>query len=691
MTKLRIGVDVGGTFTDVVGMDDTGTIRFAKTPSTPQNQAVGVIDGIRKILDIFGATPADVAQIVHGTTVATNALLERAGARTALITTSGFRDVLHIGRQDRPSLYDLTAARPEPLVSRRYRREVDERILHDGRVERPLDVAQLRDLVRELVEEDIEAIAICFLHSYANPTHEQQAAAIVREMAPHLQVSASCEILSEFREFERVSTTVINAYVQGAMDRYLKSLVTRLREEGIAAPLMVMQSNGGMMSASAAASRAINTLLSGPAGGVLASSFLAELLNDRDFITADVGGTSFDVSIVEKGVPALRTEGSVEGYAVKFPHIDIHTIGAGGGSIAWVDAGGALRVGPRSAGAKPGPVCYQRGGTEPTVCDAFAALGWLGERSLLAGQMSLDIAAARAAIDARIARPLGLDVETAAEGIVRVAKAAMCRAIRLITVERGQDPRRFTLLPYGGAGPLHASDIARELGIGRILVPVAPGNFSAFGVLAAPILYDEVTTCRLALDDGLDLAGLTRRYEELEERLTQRLLAEGCAREAIVYERKADLRYRGQAYELSVPVTVGALDPARFAETIDAFHALHERLYGFARLGTPLELVNLRAAGKVPTPRNGLGASAADGELQQARRDMRRIYLDGAWTTAPVYWRDHLAPHARITGPAVIEENGSTFILFAGDELAIDPYGAMEIVTVSADQLSEVA
>lgn len=691
MTKLRIGVDVGGTFTDVVGMDDAGNIRFAKTPSTPQNQSIGVVDGIRKILAVFGLTSADVTQIVHGTTVATNALLERAGAKTALLTTKGFRDVLHIGRQDRPSLYDLTAKRPDPLVARRHRREVDERILHDGRVERPLDADHLRGVVRELVEEGIEAVAICFLHSYANPRHEEQAVAIVREIAPQMQISASYDILPEFREFERVSTTVINAYVQGAMDRYLKSLVAKLREEGIAAPLMVMQSNGGMMSAEAAAARAMNTLLSGPAGGVLASSFLSDLVGGRDFITADVGGTSFDVAMVENGVPALRTEGAAEGYSIKFPHIDIHTIGAGGGSIAWLDAGGGLRVGPRSAGAKPGPICYQRGGTEPTVCDAFAVLGWLGENSLLGGQMSLDIAAARLAIEAKIAKPLGMSVEEAAEGILRVAKAAMCRAIRLITVERGEDPRRFTLLPYGGAGPLHASDIARELGIGRVLVPVAPGNFSAFGVLAAPILTDEVATYRRTLNAGLDLDELAARYQTLESRLTDRLLAEGCSRTEILYERKADIRYTGQAYELTVPVALGTLSQSSFAETIQAFHELHERMYGFSRAGTPLEIVNLRASGKVPTPRNGFGGSLDGGAAEAARRETRDIYLDGAWTTAPVYWRDQLSAGTNLVGPAVIEEGGSTFILFAGDELTVDPYGAMDVRMVSATQLREVA
>jgi len=691
MTKLRIGVDVGGTFTDVVGMDDKGIIRFAKTPSTPHNQSEGVIDGIRKILAIFGANAEDVTQIVHGTTVATNALLERAGAPTALITTKGFRDVLHIGRQDRPSLYDLTAERPEPLVPRRFRREINERISFSGKIEEPLNEEELRTVVRELMEEGIQAIAVCFLHSYANPVHEQIAARVIGEVAADMKVSVSHEILAEFREFERVSTTVINAYVHGAMDRYLRSLTAKLREENIFAPLMVMQSNGGMMSAQAAAARAVNTLLSGPAGGVLASTFLSEQAGGRNYITADVGGTSFDVAVVENGEPSLRTEGMAEGYSIKFPHIDIHTIGAGGGSIAWIDAGGGLRVGPRSAGARPGPICYSRGGTEPTVCDAFAVLGWLGESSLLGGAMSLDIASARQAIEEKIAKPLGLTIEEAAEGILRVAKAAMCRAIRLITVERGQDPRRFTLLPYGGAGPLHASDVAHELGMASITVPVAPGNFSAFGVLAAPVLCDEVATFRTVINNSLDLADLTSRFDVLEGRVMERLLSEGCAKEEIVWERKADIRYRGQAYELTVPIELNALDAGAIAKTVTAFHKLHERLYGFCRPESLLEVVNLRVVGKVPSPRGGFGTPDARETKENALLGTRQLYLRGEWFSASVYWRDALLPNQVVPGPAVIEENGSTFILFPEDTLIVQPSGVLEVTVNAANQNLKVA
>jgi len=691
MTKLRIGVDVGGTFTDVVGMDANGVIRFAKTPSTPHNQSEGVIDGIHKILAIFGAAAGDVTQIVHGTTVATNALLERAGAPSALITTKGFRDVLHIGRQDRPKLYDLTAERPEPLVPRRFRREIDERIAFTGEIETPIDHDELRALVRELADDGIRAIAVCFLHSYANPAHEKIAAEIIAEVAPDMKVSVSHEILAEFREFERVSTTVINAYVHGAMDRYLRSLTVKLNEQGVRAPLMVMQSNGGMMSAEAAAARAVNTLLSGPAGGVLASTFLSEQAGGRDYITADVGGTSFDVALVENGEPSLRTEGMAEGYSIKFPHIDIHTIGAGGGSIAWIDAGGGLRVGPRSAGAKPGPICYARGGTEPTVCDAFAVLGWLGKSSLLGGSMSLDTETARRAIEEKIAKPLGLTVEHAAEGILRVAKAAMCRAIRLITVERGQDPRRFTLLPYGGAGPLHASDVAHELGMGSITVPVAPGNFSAFGVLAAPILCDEVATYRTLVDDALDLAKLTARFDALAVGVAQRLLAEGCAEDEIVWERKADIRYRGQAYELTVPVDFGALDGAAIREMVTAFHMVHERLYGFCRKESLLEIVNLRVVGKVPSPRGSTQTDAAAGAGKDALIGTRRIYLGGAWLSASVYWREALQQGTVVAGPAIIEEHGSTFVLFPQDTLTVQANGALDVAVNSPSQTLKAA
>jgi N-methylhydantoinase A len=676
--NLRIGVDVGGTFTDVVGLDHLGGSFFTKVPSTPENQSIGVVHGITKLLQEMGAASGDVLQVAHGTTVATNALLERAGARTGLLTTAGFRDVLHIGRQDRPALYDLSARRPDPLVPRHLRHEVDERVLHTGEVRRPVDMDGLERAIAALLADGVESLAVCFLHAYANPSHEQQALAAIRRLAPQLNVSLSSEILPEFREFERTSTTVVNAYVQKTMERYLSRLADGFAGASLQAPLMVMQSNGGMMTAEAAATRSVNTLLSGPAGGVMAATNLSALLGGRNVITADVGGTSFDVALVENGRPVLRREGVIEGFPVKFPHIDIHTIGAGGGSIAWIDTGGGLRVGPRSAGAKPGPVCYGRGGVEPTVCDAFATLGWLGAGSLLAGEMRLDVATAREAIRTRIAAPLGLSIEAAAEGILRVANAAMCGAIRVLTVERGSDPRRFSLLPFGGSGPLHAAELARALGMRSVLVPIAPGNFSAFGVLAAPVRCDEVAVCRMR-DGAVDLPRLQALCDELGARAVARLVAQTCPAEAVVQERGLDLRYVGQAFELTVPLAADAVSAASWVAAVEAFHALHETLYGFARRDSAVEAVNLRVTGiypvALPAPRP---AQAHAGDTEGRPFEQRQVYFAGHWHDTAIYRRADLRPGQQVAGPAVLEEKGSTFVLCPEDSLQVDALGNLE-------------
>lgn len=478
MAKLKLGVDVGGTFTDVVGINEDGKVYFAKTPSTPEDQSIGVLNGIRALLEELGVAPDCVTGVAHGTTVATNTLLERNGAVTALITTKGFRDVLDIGRQSRPELYDLHARKPASLIPRYLRREADERMDYTGTVLVQLDMEELKKTIHELMEEGAESIAICFLHSYANDENEKKALEVIREIAPDFPVSVSSEILPEFREFERMNTTVMNAYVQPRMQKYVSQLRRRLDENGINSPLTIMQSSGGMMTDQIAAQKSVNTLLSGPAGGVLAAEFLSKITDYHNIITGDLGGTSFDVGIVQNGSIGITGEGVIEGFPVKFPHIDITTIGAGGGSIAWLDAGGALRVGPRSAGAVPGPVCYSKGGTEPTVTDAHAVLGRVGEK-LLGGKMHLDVAAARKAIEEKLAVKLNMTVEEVAEGILRVANSNMVRAIRVMTVERGIDPRKFVLLPYGGAGALHAVELARTLDIGTVVIPIAPGNFSA--------------------------------------------------------------------------------------------------------------------------------------------------------------------------------------------------------------------
>jgi N-methylhydantoinase A len=673
---VRVGVDVGGTFTDAVAVWGA-RIAYAKVPSTPRDQAAGVMEALGALLAQLRARPDDVEVVVHGTTVATNTLLERRGARVGLLTTLGFRDVLHIGRQSRPALYDLYVRRPAPLVPRRFRCEVRERTLCTGEVETPIDPAEVERLACALSAAGIESIAICFLHAYAGAGNERHAAAVVRAAAPGIPVSASSEILPEMREFERMNTTVLNAYVQPAVGRYVERLAGRLREAGVGAPLHVMRSNGGVARAPQAAVQAVHTLLSGPAGGVLGAAFLAETTGLAHLITADVGGTSFDVSIVEGGRPAVATEGAIEGYPIKFPHLDIHTIGAGGGSIAWLDRAGALRVGPESAGADPGPICYGRGGARPTVTDAHAVLGRLG--TLLAGEMPLDVEAGRRGLAERIGEPLGLTAEAAADGVLRVANAAMTRAIRVVTVERGVDPRGFTLVAFGGAGPLHAADLARSLGIGQVLVPVAPGNFSALGLLAAPVREDRVRAFR-GRADTVDAAALAAAFGALEQDARASLCGAGFAAARIRCERSADLRYVGQAYELTVPVPAGPLGTEAWRRVPAAYHQAHARAYGFAKPGDPVEIVNVRLGAFVEMARPRWQAQEArPGRAAPAPAARRAVWFAGRWEACAVFRRRDLRTGDRCAGPAIIEEHGATTVLAPQDAVAVDAWGNLRI------------
>lgn len=672
---LQIGIDVGGTFTDVVALDGTGHLHYLKTPSTPHNQSIGVLTGITQILAQLASTAVSIQRLAHGTTVATNAFLERKGAVTALLVTEGFRDVLHIGRQARPDLYDLHAARPAPLVRRRFRCEISERTRHTGQIEQQVNEAQVRAAIDMLLAAGVESLAICFLHSYINPVNEQRVAALVRELAPDLPVSVSSAILPEFREFERMNTTVLNAYVQPVVARYMQRLDERVQAAGVQPPLLVMQSTGGMMSVEAAAERSVHTLFSGPAGGVLAAAHLAELTGYANCITADVGGTSFDVATIIDGKPTMQTEGEIEGYPVKFPHIDIHTIGAGGGSIAWIDRGGALRVGPQSAGAVPGPVSYGQGGTEPTVTDAHAVLGHFGNDVRLADQLMLDIEQARAAIHDQLAKPLGLSIEETAGGILRVVNAGMARAIRVMTVERGLDPRNFVLVPFGGAGPLHALDIARQLRIGKVLIPVAPGNFSAFGLLVAPIRYDSVRTY-LAHGDTIDLAVVSQHLDTLQGEVAAQFQREQIAVEQCQFIRQADLRYLGQSYELTVDLPDGSLTAETWSQVEAAYHQAHAQFYGFAKETDPVEMVNLRLTGLVnqpPVTMRQLTAAAPGTKVQPVGE--AKLFTDGNWHTAPVVARASLGAEQTLHGPIIIRESGSTTILGVSDSATVDSIG----------------
>ncbi len=684
MTSLRIGIDIGGTFTDFVVYDPaSGQLRTFKLLSTPRDPAQAVLDGLQRIFEssqLLNTDNCSPITVIHGSTIATNALLERKGAPTALVTTRGFGDVLQIGRQNRPALYDFFADPPPPLVPAELRFEVEERVDHEGHVLKVLEEGEevVRQVRREKGEGEkgegrrVESVAVCLLFSFLRPEHEQAIGERLRRAGYF--VSLSSEILPEYREYERASTTVVNAYVSPIMDRYLSQLETHL-PAGVR--LGVMQSNGGSISPAQARREAVRCILSGPAGGVVGCEYVAKALAASSLpgeegpgvrvITFDMGGTSTDVSLID-GAPQVTTEAVVGGCPIRVPLLDIHTIGAGGGSIARVDEGGALRVGPESAGAAPGPVCYGRGGTRPTVTDANLVLGRIPPEHFLGGQMPLDLERARAALE-RLGRELGLSAEEAALGVVAVANAHMERALRVISVERGRDPRAFTLLSFGGAGGLHAADLARALGIRRVLVPPLASTLSAFGMLAADVVKDYTLTVMLPGETPVD--ELTARLEPLAERGRRDLLAEGVPAEDIRIERFLDMRYRGQSYELIVP----------FSETVYAdFHKQHLGQYGYANNDAPVEVVNLRVrAVGATTPPPLRREPPAGPDPEAARLETRPVRFEQGLLPTPLYRAEALRPGNRLAGPAVIVRADTTVLLGPSDRAEVDEFGNLLI------------
>ncbi|GAB3694894.1 hydantoinase/oxoprolinase family protein [Halorubrum pallidum] len=667
MEARRIGVDVGGTFTDVALSLD-GEIVTAKVPSTA-DQSEGVIAGIETACAEAGVDPERVDEFSHAMTVSVNALLEENGARTALVTTEGFRDVLEIGRQERPSLYDLDAEKPTPLVPRRRRFEVSERATTEG-VERPVDDGEVRSIAERVRETDAESVAVSLLHAYAHPENETRVAEVLREELD-VPVSASNEVLAEFREYERTSTTVVDAYVRPAIDRYVGRLTERARDLGLPQP-QIMQANGGITDADAVRRNAVTTVLSGPAAGVVGASAMAGGGDDADgregLVTFDMGGTSSDVSLVRDGEVERTTTGVINERPIKTPMVDVETVGAGGGSIARVDAGGALRIGPRSAGADPGPACYGRGGTEPTVTDANLVLGYIGSSTSLGGDLSLDEdgafdALAGLAEEAGLAGPL-----EAARGVHRVANANMTRAIRSVTVERGHDPRTFGLVAFGGAGPMHAIAIADGLDIDRIVIPRASGVLSAYGLLAADEKRDAVRTHQRPLAD-VDPDDVDAVYDALSEEL----LTEVSDRDAAAVRHAADLRYAGQSFELTVDVE----RPFDAANARERFDAAHEAAYGY-RADEPIDLVNCRVTATVARDAPPV-AYAADGDPLSGSRE---AVFAGEVRETPVYERGRLAPqHAGerspIEGPAVVEGDESTVVVPPGWGVRVRGDGAL--------------
>ncbi len=666
----RIGFDVGGTFTDFTLHDTAnGTLQHFKVPSTPADPSEAIEAGLRTLLDTLRIAPHDISFIGHGTTVATNMVIERRGVATGLITTRGFRDVLEIGRQVRPHLYDYTVRTPVPLVPREHRLEVPERIDAGGAVLLPLDEAAVAAAADVLGAAGVQAIAICFLHSYLNDAHERRAAEIVRARLPDMYLATSSDVLPEFREFERFSTTAINAYIGPRMERYLDRFLGRLSALGMTAQPYTIHSNGGLMSVETVRKYPVRCCLSGPAAGVVGAAEVARESGIANVITFDAGGTSTDVSLIERGVPAFASGRTIADYPVRSPMVDVHVIGAGGGSIAWLDDAGALKVGPRSAGADPGPVAYGKGGAKPTLTDANIVLHRLDPVALLGGRMPVDEAAARRVIAEKIAAPMGLSVEQAALGIIRIAVANMSRAIRSVSTEKGHDVREFALFPYGGAGPLHAAAVAEECGIGRVLVPVEPGTLCARGILLSDVSLDLVRS-EIVPVDAASWPHIVERFVSMQVNGRAWLEGERIPPERQRFARVIEARYKGQNHEVQVRLSDGDLLLGDFNA---AFAEAHRREYGYDIPERAIEVVNcrLKAIGLIDRPAPFFQDAAGTSQPKATRR----VHFAAGWIDTPIFDRDDLAIGTRLAGPAVIDEMSATTLVPPGCALTVDRTG----------------
>jgi N-methylhydantoinase A len=680
---LRIGVDIGGTFTDATVLDTaTGLVRFGKALSTPHDLVAGIFDAIH----VAGASPASAEFIIHGSTVAINAILERKGARTALVTTKGFRDVYEIGRINRPDSFNLFFRKHVPLVPRDRIYEVPERIGYDGAVLTPLDEDAARAIGRELRAQGIEAAAVMFLHSYANVAHERRMVEILRAELPDAFVSASHDVSREQREYERTSTVAANAYVGPRVSRYLERLQERLADDGFDGGLLIMQSSGGLCDVGTARVQCIQMLESGPAGGVVAAKTVGDALRSRDLISFDMGGTTAKACVLQNGSADLSSDyfvgGYNEGLVIRIPVIDIKEVGTGGGSIAWLNEAGGLRVGPESAGASPGPACYGAGGDKPTVTDAHLVLGRLSAQRFLGGRMNLDVDAATRVIETNVAGPLGLSLAAAASGVLAIANATMANAVRAVTTERGLDPRDFALVAYGGAGPLHAVDIARELAIRTVIVPVAPGNFSAFGMLVADLRREYARTHRVALR-AENLSGIASIAHELETEAAAWLQQAGVPNDNAVFEWGADVRYVGQDHSVTIPLQTGT-DDAAYRAIKATFDAAHLRRFSHNAPEEGAEIVAVRVSiiGTLSKPAMVEIASGSTLPPAEAILERRAVRFDrGAESEAIVYDRSRLLAGNEIDGPAIVQEAGSATCVPAGVHLVVDVAGHL-ILTV---------
>jgi N-methylhydantoinase A len=680
----RVGVDIGGTFTDVVLLDtETQQLQFIKVSTTPADPSDGFFRGVETALS--RSRDDAVWSIFHGSTVATNAVLEQKGSRIGLLVTQGFRDMLEIGRAYIPGIFTnyMRWTKPERLVPLERVREIPERLAADGSVVRPLNERAAREAIADLLREDIESLAISFLHSYANQAHEQRVVELVRSVAPNLFVSRSSDTLPEYREFERTMTTVLNAYIMPVVDRYLHRIEKGLTDRGFNAEMNIMRSDGGVMSLQAARQRPVNTVLSGPAGGVSGATYVAAVAGHPDIATLDMGGTSTDVCLSTQSEPRLSTDTWVSQYPIRVPIVDVTTIGAGGGSIASVSSTGALRVGPQSAGADPGPACYSRGGDRPTVTDADLLLGRL-PADLAGGEISLDVERARDAVRRQVADPLGLSTEEAAHGIIRIVNENMLGALRVVSVQRGVDPRDLVLVPFGGAGPVHGARLAQLVGIETVFVPALPGVLSALGFLLADI-KNVFTLTRVGVLESLDLSSYKRDLQRLMGRAHQWLQQEAVPPADREIAVALDLRYRGQAYEL--PLTISPrLDSVVVRELAQRFHGEHKQRYGFDAPSAAIEVVTLRvtAIGKLPKPALDRDEERHPDLIQEvptAQVDERNVYFDGAHHRTPIYDRLLLQPGNRLSGPAIIVQADCTTVLEPGHSLRVDTFGNLVVRT----------
>ena len=680
----RLGIDVGGTFTDLLLFEeDSGAIHLLKTPSTPEDQSVGIFTGIQKILAEAGSSPSDIQAILHGTTVSTNIVLEESGAKVGLLVTKNFEQVLHLARSQTPGPLAgwITMIKPDPLADLELTRGVPERTNARGEILTPLDEARAREAIQELISAGAESITVSLLHSYANPAHELRLKAMIQEADAEVPITLSCEILPEFREYERTLVAVMNAYVRPRMRKYLKSFEDKLRDIEFSPHVNIVRSDGGLMSVERASDFPVHTMLSGPAGGVSGAAFVASLAGHPDALGFDMGGTSTDVSLIQDGKPMISRQTSLGYYPIKVPSVDVHSVGAGGGSIAHVPMTGALRVGPESAGAAPGPACYGRGGDLPTVTDANVVLGHLPP-SMLGGEMTLDVAAAEEAVG-KIGRALGLDLHQAAQGILDIVNENMFGALRLVTVQKGLDPRDFALVAFGGAGPMHGNAIGKLAGCYPVIVPPTPGVLSALGFLYSDVKNEFAKTFIRNLGD-VQAGEVIEVLSTLGRDAKSWLQEEGIEDQAQDLHYQADIRYFRQGYEFSMDINPDALSNGGLRDLEDRFGTAHERLYGF-RLTAPVELVNLRAVGTGRVTKIGFPKFESEGpDPSAAIVDEHRVHIEGGFVASKIYDRNLLKAGNRITGPAVIVQKDSTTVVHPEHVGEVDEYLNILILPQSA-------